>query len=81
MKIKTVLSSTPVIAFIGFWIFASILYGDVFYMAEQYSLFAFDPQMMDFILNQPGGKYTGSDACSCFRIMSPGPAACLCRSC
>lgn len=56
MKIKTVLSSTPVIAFIGFWIFASILYGDVFYMAEQYSLFAFDPQMMDFILNQPGGK-------------------------
>ena len=56
MKIKTVLSSTPVIAFIGFWIFASILYGDVFYMAEQYSLFAFAPQMMDFILDQPGGK-------------------------
>ena len=42
MKIKTILSSTPVIAFIGFWIFAAILYGDVFYMAEQYSLFAFD---------------------------------------
>lgn len=56
MKIKTILSSTPVIAFIGFWIFAAILYGDVFYMAEQYSLFAFDQQIMEFILDQPGGK-------------------------
>lgn len=46
MKIKTILSSTPVVAFIGFWIFAAILYGDVFYMAEQYSLFAFDQQIM-----------------------------------
>ena len=56
MKIKTILSSTPVIAFIGFWIFAAILYGDVFYMSEQYSLFAFDQQIMEFILDQPGGK-------------------------
>lgn len=56
MKIKTILSPTPVIAFIGFWIFAAILYGDVFYMAEQYSLFAFDQQIMEFILDQPGGK-------------------------
>lgn len=56
MKIKAILGSTPVLAFIGFWIFAAILYGDVFYMAEQYSLFAFDQQIMDFLLNQPGGK-------------------------
>ena len=38
MKIKTILSSTPVIAFIGFWIFAAILYGDVFYSSFGFRL-------------------------------------------
>lgn len=72
MKIKTILSSTPVIAFIGFWIFAAILYGDVFYMAEQYSLFAFDQQIMEFILDSQEENSIGSVAFCYSPIMNLG---------
>ena len=60
MMLKTFLKSTiplfPLLSFSGFWFFTGILYKDMFYMAEQHSLFVFDRQVMQFILNQPFGE-------------------------
>ena len=43
--------------FVLLWLFATVIYGDVFYMAEQYSLFAYEPTLMRFWLDQPGGWF------------------------
>lgn len=53
---KSTLLSIPFLSLAGFWFFTSILYGDMFYMAEQYSLFTSDRQAMQFILSQPLGE-------------------------
>lgn len=37
------------------WIFAGVIYSDVFYMSEQSSFFAFNKMQMRFILQQPFG--------------------------
>lgn len=43
------------ICFISLWIFASTIYDDMFYMSEQYSMFAFDKLLMEHTLNLPFG--------------------------
>lgn len=43
--------------FVLLWIFASLVYGDVFYLCEQSSFFAFDEGQMLFILQQPFGPF------------------------
>ena len=54
VRLSTI-GSLPVITFVGCWLFASWLYGDVFYMAEQYSFFSFEEEAMRFVYEQPGG--------------------------
>lgn len=41
--------------FIALWIFSSIIYGDVFYMSQQTSFFAWDSTIMFSVLNQNFG--------------------------
>lgn len=53
--LQSTIVSLPFLSFLGFWFFASVLYKDMFYMAEQHSLFVFDRQVMQFILDQPLG--------------------------
>lgn len=53
---KSTVSPFRLLSFLGFWFFASVLYRDMFYMAEQHSLFVFDRQVMQFILDQPLGE-------------------------
>lgn len=53
------LGSVPVITFAGCWLFAAWLYGDVFYMAAQYSFFSFEEEAMRFVYAQPGGWFYG----------------------
>ena len=49
--------SLPVITLVGCWFFAAWLYGDVFYMAAQYSFFSFEEEAMHFVREQPGGWF------------------------
>lgn len=53
--LKSTITSLPFLSFFGCWLFASVLYKDMFYMAEQHSLFVFDRQVMRFMLDQPLG--------------------------
>lgn len=44
--------------FLLLWLFCSVIYGDVFYMSQQTSYFAWDKTLMSFILSQDwGGLY------------------------
>lgn len=47
--------SSYIVTFALLWFFCSCYYGDVFYMANQYSYFAFDATLMHFLLQQPMG--------------------------
>lgn len=47
--------SSYIVTFAVLWFFCSCYYGDVFYMANQYSYFAFDSTLMHFLLQQPMG--------------------------
>ncbi len=53
----SVFGSLPVFCFLFFWLFASFVYGDVFYMAGQYSFFSFEEETMRFVREQPGGVF------------------------
>lgn len=44
-----------VVLLLMLWIFAGMIYGDVFYMAEQHSFFAFDPLLMKNVTDQSNG--------------------------
>ena len=41
--------------FLLLWLFCSVIYGDVFYMSQQTSYFAWDKTLMSFILSQDWG--------------------------
>jgi hypothetical protein len=43
--------------FIMLWIFASAIYGSVFYMSQQYSYFAWDSTLMEYLLCQDFGWF------------------------
>ena len=47
--------SSYIVTFALLWFFCSSYYSDVFYMANQYSYFAFDATLMHFLLQQPMG--------------------------
>ena len=47
--------SLYVILFVLLWVFSSFVYGDVFYISEQFSMFAFDETIMKSVLEQPFG--------------------------
>ncbi len=48
-------ASPYLLGFFLFWIFSSIIYGDVFVRAEQDSFFAFDASQMKHLTDQSGG--------------------------
>lgn len=54
-RIKLPRFSSFIVTFALLWFFCSCYYADVFYMANQYSYFAFDATLMHFLLQQPMG--------------------------
>ena len=48
-------ASPYILQFVALWIFASFIYGDVFYISEQFCIFAFDETIMRSVFEQSFG--------------------------
>lgn len=76
---KKIVLPTLLLFMVAVWAWGSFYYGCLFHVSREFSFWATDTRLMQFVLCQNFGRCDMWDDCFCSFTSTPGWAACACR--